>query len=236
MPRYDYVLFDADNTLFDFDAAERRALKRTLEERGYPFNAETEGCYQAINVDLWSRLDRGEVTREYLVVERFAAFTRAMGGAHDPAAFNRDYLNHLAEGADLLPGAEALCRALAPHCTLAIVTNGVAGAQRGRFGRSPLKELIPWLFISEEVGWSKPRVEFFDRVLHDMEIPDKRRAVVVGDNLISDIGGGNAAGLDTIWYNPGALPRESGGTPTWEARSFERVMQIILSPPAAGAG
>ena len=26
MPRYDYVLFDADNTLFDFDRAEAEAL------------------------------------------------------------------------------------------------------------------------------------------------------------------------------------------------------------------
>ena len=51
--RYDYVLFDADHTLYDFDRAERRALRQTLEERGYPFNEETEGCYRAINNDLW---------------------------------------------------------------------------------------------------------------------------------------------------------------------------------------
>ena len=33
MPRYDIVFLDADNTLFDFDAAEHAALRLVLEER-----------------------------------------------------------------------------------------------------------------------------------------------------------------------------------------------------------
>lgn len=143
MPRYDYILFDADNTLFDFDLAERKALRRALEEHGYPFDDVTESLYLAINRALWHRFDLGTIGREELLRERFAVFSHVMGGQDDPLEFNRCYLDHLAEGNDLLPGAEELCAALAPCCTLAIVTNGVAVAQRGRFERSPLKELIP---------------------------------------------------------------------------------------------
>ena len=231
MANFDFLLFDADNTLFDFDRAEDAALRQVLAERGYPDDDATRGLYLSINRDLWARLDRGEVTQSFLVVERFAAFTRAMGRDDDPVAFNRDYLDQLAQGAFLLPGAEALCRALAPHCTLAIITNGVARAQRGRFDRSPLKELIPHLFISEEIGASKPSPAFFRPVLDALGITHLSRALMVGDNLTSDIGGAAAMGLDTAWYNPRHLPNPGPVTPTWEIARLEELLPLVLDGP-----
>ncbi|WP_294520337.1 YjjG family noncanonical pyrimidine nucleotidase [uncultured Pseudoflavonifractor sp.] len=225
---YDAVLFDADNTLFDFDAAEAQALDLTLAEYGYPVDDQSRSCYLAVNRDLWARFDRGEVKREWLVVERFAALQRALGGHHDPAEMNTFYLSRLAEAGCLLPGAEDLCRRLAPSCTLAIVTNGVASAQRGRFDRSPLKELIPWLFISEEVGYQKPQRQFFDAVLSAMSLPASARIVVVGDSLTADILGAVNAGLDSIWYNPRGLPGRPDIVPTFEARTFDQVSGLIL--------
>lgn len=231
MANFDFLLFDADNTLFDFDRAEDAALRQVLAERGYPDDDATRSLYLSINRDLWARLDRGEVTQSFLVVERFAAFTRAMGRDDDPVAFNRDYLDQLAQGAFLLPGAEALCRTLAPHCTLAIITNGVARAQRGRFDRSPLKELIPHLFISEEVGASKPSPAFFRPVLDALGVADLSRALMVGDNLTSDIGGGAAMGLDTAWYNPRRLPNPGPAAPTWELTRLEELPSLVLDGP-----
>ena len=90
MPRYDYVLFDADNTLFDFDRAEAEALRTTLAEYGLPVTPETEEVYLAVNRALWAQFDRGEVSREWLVVERFARLTAALGVEADPAALNPD--------------------------------------------------------------------------------------------------------------------------------------------------
>ena len=129
MPRYDIVFLDADNTLFDFDAAEHAALRLVLEERGYPATPETEALYLGFNRDLWSAFDRGEVTQEFLLVERFRLLTRALGGTDDPAAFNRDYLSHMAACSRLLPGAEALCRDL--------VRRVPAGAGHQRGGPGP---------------------------------------------------------------------------------------------------
>ena len=225
--RYDTVLFDADNTLFDFDAAEAQALDLTLEAYGYPVDGRSRDCYLTVNRNLWERFDRGEVKREWLVVERFAALQRSLGGHHDPAEMNAFYLSRLAEAGCLLPGAEELCRALVPSCTLAIVTNGVASAQRGRFARSPLKALIPWLFISEEVGYQKPQRQFFGAVLSAMSLPPSARIVVVGDSLTADILGAVNAGLDSIWYNPNGLPGRPDIVPTFEARSFDQVLHLI---------
>ena len=230
--RYDYLLFDADNTLFDFDRAEERALRATLEFFGYPLDSDTRELYRTINRVLWRRLDLGEISREALVVERFALFDRAMGGSRDAAALNRFYLDRLSEGAELLPGAEALCRSLAPRATLALVTNGVARAQRGRLARSALAGLFPYVFISEEVGWQKPQREFFSHVCSAMAIRDRRRAVVIGDNLVSDVQGGLQSGLDAVWFNPNGLPNPTQVRPTWEARSFSALEDYLCG----GAG
>jgi len=162
------------------------------------------------------------------VVERFAALLRALGRTGDAAALNRAYLDHLGEGSYLLPGAQALCRALAPRCTLAIVTNGVARAQRRRFEASPLNGLIPWLFISEELGASKPDSAFFAPVLRTLGNPDPRRVLMVGDNLLADIQGGIQAGLDTAWYNPGRLPGDPAIVPTWEVDGYAALQALIL--------
>lgn len=228
MPRYDYVLLDADNTLFDFDLAEHKALGLTLAGHGIPFTPEAEQTYIDINTALWSKFDRGEISQGALVVERFSSFLRAVGRAGDPAELNRYYLSRLGEQGDLLPGAEALCRALAARCTLAIITNGVSSAQRGRFARSPIQDCISNLFISEDIGFQKPRREFFDAVLHDMGISDPGRAVVVGDTLGSDILGAKNAGLDAVWYNPKGRPARPDLSPVLIAASFDQIENFIL--------
>lgn len=232
MAEFDFVLFDADNTLFDFDRAEHEALKGVLAAHGYPTDQATLEVYLAANRNLWARFDRGEVTQAYLVVERFAAFVRAMGGHDDPAQFNRDYLDRLAQGSFLLPGAEELCRALAPHCTLAIITNGVARAQRSRFARSPLSQLIPHLFISEEVGASKPSPAFFEPVLRQLGVTRRERVLVVGDNPSTDIRGGLARGLATAWYNPRGLPNATPWIPRWEIAAYSQLEALILDHSA----
>ena len=231
MANFDFILFDADNTLFDFDRAEHEALKSVLAARGYPTDPATLELYLSINRALWARFDRGEVTQPFLVVERFAAFTRAMGGRDDPAEFNRDYLDRLATGAFLLPGAEALCRALAPCCTLAIVTNGVARAQRGRFQRSPLAGLISHLFISEELGAAKPDPAFFTAVLRALGEPPRSRVLVVGDNPATDVRGALASGLPAVWYDPRRLSDPGPWAPTWRVERFDQLKALILDRP-----
>ena len=232
MNRYDFVLFDADNTLFDFDRAEHEALRLALGAWSIPCPPETEALYRSINSALWAMLDRGEASRAWLVVERFARLIAELGVEADPAALNQTYLDKLGEQAFLLPGAEEVCRVLGTSCTLAILTNGVARAQRGRFGRSPLASLIPHLFISEEVGASKPSPDFFRPVLRQLGVTDPRRALMVGDNLTTDIGGAAALGLDTAWYLPKShTDNDHNVVPTWEITRLEELIPLVLDSP-----
>ena len=230
MPRYDTVLLDADMTLFDFERSEREALNKVLRARGYSTDAETVNLYLRINSALWDANARGEIDQDFLTVERFAAFMRVKGGDHDPRAFNQDYLEALGEGCYLLPGAEAFCRALSDGgCRLAIVTNGLPTAQGGRFNRSPLKDIIPHMFVSMEVGYQKPQKEYFDAVCAALDLTDRSRAVIVGDSLRSDVLGGRNAGIDTIWYNPSGQPEDPAIRPTMTAKNYQDILGYLFT-------
>lgn len=229
MRRFDYVLLDADNTLFDFDRAEHEALKRAMTERGYDFTPENEALYLSINRALWAAFDRGEAEQSWLVVERFRRLTARLGGSHDPARFNTDYLTYLGQASFLLPGALELCRDLAgAGCVLAIATNGLARVQHPRMDSCPIAPYISHLFISEELGAPKPQPAFFAPALERLGVTDKSRCVMVGDNLLSDVQGGLNAGLTAVWYNPRRSPNPTDIRPTFTVETYQELKDLII--------
>lgn len=228
MARYDVILLDADMTLLDFEKSEEMALHRVLVKWGLPTDEQVKADYSKINAALWDAFARGEVDQDELVVERFAALMRIYGEVGAPAALNRDYMHFLGEEGHLLPGAMEFCRKLKDGgLTLAIATNGLPVAQRGRYVRTGLDRVIPRIFISMEIGAAKPRPEYFDRVLEAMDIHDRSRVVMVGDSLASDIRGANAAGLDSIWYNPRGKALTGTARPTWQAANYDEILGIL---------
>ena len=84
MAKYYCVLFDADNTLLDFDAAENKALADTLREYGIEPDAETVQTYRTINEELWRQLEKGQFVSEKMDSEKpnrkiFDAALRGLG-------------------------------------------------------------------------------------------------------------------------------------------------------------
>lgn len=229
MNRYSYILLDADMTLLDFHRSEREALCRVLDRYGLPRNEETVRTYSKINDALWKALARGEVDQDFLIVERFAALQRAVGGDSDPQAMNRDYAGFLAEEAWLLPGALEFCRTLRDAgLELAIATNGMTTAQRGRYHRSGLDQVIPHLFISMELGVQKPNPAFFQTILDKLGADGPSQAVMIGDGLDTDILGGNRAGIDTIWFNPEGRSLSGPARPTYTVAGYGEALKILL--------
>ena len=58
------------------------------------------------------------------------------------------------------------------------------------------------IFVSEEIGFSKPNKEFFEYIEEHIEGFNKKEAIVIGDSLTSDIKGAINYGIDTCWFNP----------------------------------
>ena len=224
---YPYLLFDADNTLFDFDQAERNAHLLLCRAHGLAFSEEGYQLYHKCNADLWRDFDRGLCTKEYLLVERFRRYLAITGERADPEALNRDHLRALGEGAMLLPGAEELCRVLSRDHRFYLLTNAVASAQKTRFANSAIAPYFQGVFISEEVGVGKPDPAYFDYVFHAVPGLARDNALVIGDSLTSDIQGANNAGLPCCWFNPKGQPRPQGLRIDYEIRALEELYAIV---------
>ena len=225
---YDIVLLDADMTIWDFEASEKLALKDTVEYVGAEMTEEVFAFYHKVNSALWKAFDLKQVTKEELAYRRFAELLTFVEKEGDPLALNGYYQQRLGEHSIMLPGAEEMCRKLAERCTLYILTNGMHVAQVGRFEKSPVKQYITDMFISEDMGCQKPDKEYYDKVFAIIGLQDKSRAVMVGDSLTSDIQGGINGGVDTIWYNAKRKPHNPEIMPTYTAYTMEEIVERVL--------
>ncbi len=210
MKSYRGFLFDADNTLFDYDRAEREALTETIREMVPSAPVDTVlSLYRPINVAFWRRFEEGAVTLEELKPGRFRELLEALGtsdvlgAAGDPAAMSERYLSVLATKAFLYPHARKTLERLGRKASLGLVTNGLASVQRGRLEKAGIRGLFTAVLISEEIGVSKPDPAFFRMAAEALGLAPAD-LLCVGDNPKSDIAGARAFGIDTCWYAPEA--------------------------------
>ena len=231
MAKYYCILFDADNTLLNFDAAENKALAETLVNYGIEPDAETVQTYRTINEELWRQLEKGQIRREKLFGERFGRFLKAIDAAGDGAEMNRYYLEQLSTHPDLL-GAEVLdvLRELSEVATLAIVSNGAQKVQTRRLAESGVLNFMEDVFISEKMGCEKPSARIFDAALRALGVENRERVLMVGDSLSSDIQGGVNAGLDTCWFNPSHAENPGKVCPTYEIADLEELYPLVMEP------
>lgn len=223
--RYETILFDADGTLLDFSRSEREALAQVLLEAGLPVRDEVICAYSEINDVLWKALERGEIQKSVLFGRRFELLLERFSMGGDACAMGKRYMELVSQKGYLLEGALSLCHRLSQHSRLYIVTNGTEWIQQSRLAQSGLLPVIRDVFISDRIGFPKPRVEFFRYVAEHIPAFDPARTVIVGDSLTSDMAGGIAFGIDTCWYNPEreSAPAEMRGALTAVVSDFEEL-------------
>jgi 2-haloacid dehalogenase len=224
---YTWFLLDADGTLFDYDRAEATALQRTFEHMGQPFEPGFVELYRRINGQIWLEFEQGKISQARLRTLRFEMLFQAIGVDLSPGAFSPRYLQNLAQGTDLIDGAEEVIRALHGRIGLMLITNGLQDVQRPRFARSALDGFFAGLVISEEVGAAKPHPRIFDVAFEQMGRPDREEVLMVGDSLTSDMRGGIDYGIDTCWFNPGQRPRDPGVGVRYEIQDLRQLLDLV---------
>jgi 2-haloacid dehalogenase len=205
--KYEWLLFDADGTLFDYDRAEAVALEKTFVEMGPGFERSYATIYRRINEEIWLEFEQGRITQERLRTRRFEQLFEEVGVTIDAEAFSARYLRNLAAASQLMEGAQEIVEKLYGKAGLMIMTNGLKDVQRSRFARSSIGGYFHDIVISEEVGVAKPDGRIFDVAFEKMGNPRKQDVLMIGDSLTSDIKGGSDYGIDTCWFNPQRKPR-----------------------------
>jgi len=232
--RYRNLLFDVDDTLLDFGAAERQALRLLFEEHAFPYTPETEAAYRRINQELWLSFERGAISREEVLHSRHSRLFQEFGREVDGAAMDRIFSRHLEAGDQLVNGAFELIDRLQHDYSLYLVTNGVSRIQDKRLRGSGLHPLFKGIFVSEDTGYQKPMKQYFDYVFARIPGFSAQETLIIGDSLSADIQGGHGAGLDTCWFNPGAKANEHGVAPTYEIQRLDELHQILGSSRSPG--
>lgn len=201
---YEWILFDADNTIWDFDAAEASALERTLLERDLEWSEEVLGTYRLINRAAWADYEAGTLPKEQLRDIRFRRLLEHYRHDHPAEALSLSYRTYLAASNHLLPGARDVLDALHGKYRLGLITNGLQEVQRPRLANTGIAPYFDFIVISDEIGAAKPDPAFFDHANREMGNPDPADVLVVGDNPNADIRGALNYGFHACWLrHPG---------------------------------
>ncbi len=227
MMRYQWIIFDADGTLFDYDLAENSALKLSFQHFGNDYKPEYLVLYRKFNKQLWDAFELGKVTIKRLKVKRFELFLNEIDIPANADKFSQQYLKQLSSGTQLIKGAENILESLSGKVSLILMTNGIKEVQRSRLDLSTIKSYFSDIIISDEVGVAKPDRKIFEIALENMSISDKSTILMVGDNLSSDIKGGINFGIDTCWYNPKQKEVDPGIRATYEINDLADILSII---------
>ncbi len=196
------LLFDVDGTLLDFHAAETCALDQLMDYCDITDKENAINIYHRINSALWKRIEEGTITQSRLKIQRFEEFIDELKLNFEPETLAQVFMDYLAKGTQLMDYAYETLENLSQKHDCHIVTNGITYIQKNRISYSSIQPFIKELFISEEMGVSKPDPKYFDIVKQKLNPDPDEILIVIGDSLSSDMQGALSSNLKCIWYNP----------------------------------
>ncbi len=203
MRQYTSLFLDLDNTLLDFEKAEKFAVQFVLELNGLPHDDDTAALYSAINQRYWERFEKGEIPKSEIFTGRFVTLLEQLGVDADPVSISRQYGAKLSDGFFVTEGAFSVLDQLrSKGYLLYATTNGISTVQQKRITGSKLRTYFDAIFVSEDSGFQKPQKEYFEYAIAKIPEKDKTKILIVGDSQSSDVLGGINAGIDVCWYNP----------------------------------
>ncbi len=234
MKRYSDLFIDFDDTLYDTHGNAVIALKELFEalqlDRYFPEPELFYDEYWKTNIDLWTRYSKEEITRDYLIVERFR-HPLSFGIGLDPTVeyclkTSDLFLDFCSSKPGLVEGAQELVDYLkAKGYRMHICSNGFHEVQYKKLRACGLYDHFDTIILSEDAGANKPSQQFFDYAFLKSGAK-KETTLMIGDNFNTDILGAKRAGLDTAYFN--RFPEYPATEPiTFEVTSLKQLMDIL---------
>ena len=197
-----HLLFDLDNTIFDFTASSEVALKSFSDSLGLPYDQKFKDIYHDINHAAWTKFEMGLIDSTTLRRERFELTAEKFGHKIDGLIMNRKYLSQLVENPFFMDDAEHILQHFQQTHTLAAITNGLKEVQRPRLLKVGFDKYFKAIVVSDEIGVAKPDKAYFQYTWEKLNKPAKEKVLVIGDNPNSDILGANNFGFKSCLFDP----------------------------------
>lgn len=230
---YKDLFIDFDDTLYDTYGNSVISLCETYEayhlDRYFATPQVFYDAYWAANIDLWTRYSKGEITRPYLIVERFRRPLSVGEGLEVTEQLCLEmsdrFLDFCSSKSGVVEGAHQLMDYLKRKgYRMHLCSNGFHEVQYKKLTACGLKDYFDTVVLSEDAGFNKPSKQFFDYALK-MSGAHKETTIMIGDNLQTDIVGAHDAGFDTILFNRwGVAPSP---VPTHTVATLREIMDIL---------
>ncbi|BBH54329.1 YjjG family noncanonical pyrimidine nucleotidase [Fluviispira sanaruensis] len=227
--KYDFILFDADDTLFDFNKSQEIAFRETVSHFAISYHTDVLCSeFKKTNRALWKELENRLISEDDLKILRFKKIFDAHNIKQDPSEVSKIYLQKISQSTHLKAGALSICQFLKEaKIKIGIITNGFENIQKSRFSLSELNPYFDFITISEECGYRKPYAEIFQIALNKFGNARKDNTLMVGDNLEADIIGAQEFGLDSCWYHPHGGNPHKDIIPTFIIHDLMEIKRII---------
>ncbi|HYG49438.1 MAG TPA: YjjG family noncanonical pyrimidine nucleotidase [Flavobacteriales bacterium] len=204
----DLVIFDLDNTIWDFETNSREALVELYAEVKKAHGIEHDfhvfhANYVQINYKYWSDYEKGLINKHHLRYGRFYdAFASVDFHNKTIAETVADkYVTVSPFKTIVFDGTYEILEYLCKKYKLAIITNGFNEVVAHKIKNCGLDRYFNHIQTSEDAGHQKPHPRIFEIVLEKFNVGAKK-AVMIGDNLETDIAGGKNSGMHTILFDP----------------------------------
>ncbi len=198
---YDIILMDLDNTILDFDAAEREGFLKIIENAGLRYSDDLLEDYKRVNSALWYELEQGIVTKEVVLNTRFEKFFQLYGITTDGIRWEKEYRSYLDNSSGLVPFAkDTLIGLKRMGKKIYSASNGVYETQLKRLSNAGIIQFFDGHFISDKIGYEKPSPSFFNFCLKHVGNYPKKTILMVGDSPTSDILGATHSEIDSCFY------------------------------------
>ena len=234
MKHYTDIFIDFDDTLYDTHGNAVTALEETFRhfhlEQYFDDPQVFYDDYWRTNIDLWGRYANGEISREYLIVERFR-HPLAIGHGLEPTSdfclqVSDVFLDYCSNKPGVVEGAHELMDYLKQKgYRLHMCSNGFHEVQYKKLAACGLRDYFDTIILSEDAGFNKPDPRFFDYAFKQSNAK-RESTVMIGDNYSTDIQGAVNAGIDTIFFDRWP-DYPATGPLTHEVKSLKEIMAII---------
>ncbi|RKF20186.1 noncanonical pyrimidine nucleotidase, YjjG family [Alginatibacterium sediminis] len=230
---YPHIIFDLDHTLWDFEANAEQVLNQLYNEYLKELNIERSdfmNIYRANNHHLWQQYHEHKITKHELKARRFPDTLTQLGLKLADLDFDIHKLEHhfierSVEMDAVFPHCHRVLDALAKSSRLHIMTNGFVEAQHRKMKSAKIDHYFEHIFISEEIGANKPSSKIFEFALAALDCT-ANDCLMVGDNLVADVGGAKDIGMDQVWFNPDSLDKPATIQPSFEIKCLSELLDI----------
>ena len=195
------IFFDVDDTLLNFGSGSQWALADVFARFDVELDAAVKQRYESINNGLWSEQKQGLRSVQSVIDSRFRLLFEALNWQIDADAFRDAYQANLAQSHVLEQGALETVRHLSQKYPLYVASNSILAMQTSRLRLAKLLPYFQDLFVSNDIGYEKPDLRFFETCLQRSQLQPED-IVFVGDSLEADMAGASGSGMTACWYNP----------------------------------